>query len=477
MGVLSACLATGAAGSLALFPVLIMMESLGTDGLIGWGIGVLCAAIVAGMTPRPLWHQARIVVIGIGCVGVPIALIALGMGSIGAVGLGVGLISCAFVMPLVEWACGLSETGGNTKGSLLQFSSGRDAPNPIPSTLVLGVLIFAWPGDLLTAGWVAAPFFGCLLMLASLGGMFSRVRESSSGLVGVHPKFMGQWFLTGIIATILCAAVGFLLPLSMGNVYGMAERKLGGPVSGGPYATQIRDVQNSQPKPDYSQSNPNGLGDKQFDKDLPKPNQIQPKKMTPEEMQAKLITLGVLIAVAILLLYLLKRYNKQVVAMLRKLWDLISGPFVRVWTNFKEKRRRKKHEAAVQAILASIEDPYADPPESLTTEDLGPLYDKLVADLALVGAKPREEESVQAFVRRVATVYSVDRESLYYLGAVMTEATFSQHALPEPKLSGARDRFLKIRKQVHNSVAPQMLPERQAAYRWSAAEARLKSDE
>ena len=99
----------------------------------------------------------------------------------------------------------------------------------------------------------------------------------------------------------------------------------------------------------------------------------------------------------------------------------------------------------------------------------------VAADLALLGARPRSEESVQAFVRRVATVYSVDRESLYYLGSVMTEATFSPRPLAETKLSGARERFLKIRAQVHKSVAPQLLPEKQAAYRWSAAETKLKS--
>ena len=473
MGILAAFLATGAAGSLALFPVLIMMDSLGSDGLIGWALGMIIAATVAVMTTKPLLHQARIAVIAVGCIGLPVALIAVGMGNIGGVLLGVGLISSAFVMPMVEWACGLSETGAQSKGSLFQFSSGRDVSSPIPSTLILGVLIFAWPGDLLTAGWVAAPFFGCLLMLASLGGMFSRVRESSSGLVGVHPKFMGQWFLTGLIATILCAGIGYLLPFAMGNVNGLAQRHLGGPVGGGPYATQVRNVPQNEPKPDYTKTNPEGLGDKQMQKDMPAPNQRQPKQMTPEEMKSKAISLAILAAVAGLLLYLLKRYNKQVVTFLRRRWALISGPFVRTWKKLTENRRRKKHETAVRALLASLEDPYSDPPTSLTTQDLGPLYEKLVADLALLGARPKAEESVQAFVRRVATVYSVDRESLYYLGAVMTEAAFSSHALADAKLSGARERFLKIRKQVHSSVAPQMLPEKQAAYRWTAAEAKL----
>ena len=103
MGILAAFLATGAAGSLALFPVLIMMDSLGSDGLIGWALGMIIAATVAVMTTKPLLHQARIAVIAVGCIGLPVALIAVGMGNIGGVLLGVGLISSAFVMPMVRF--------------------------------------------------------------------------------------------------------------------------------------------------------------------------------------------------------------------------------------------------------------------------------------------------------------------------------------------------------------------------------------
>ena len=476
MGALAVCLATGAAGSLMLFPILVMQEQLGTGGLVGWAIAVLIAGVVAAMTTNPLYPEKRLIVALVGAVVCPIVLIVAGMTEIGWSMLGVGVICCMFVMPMVEWACGLSYSQ-DTKTSLFQFSTGRDAQSPIASTLILGVLVFAWPGDLLTAGWVAAPFFGFLIMLASLGGMFSRVRESSSGVIGVHPRFLGQWFLTGLVATILCTALGFLLPYAMGNVNGLADRKLGGPVSGGPYATQHRNVQQQEPRPDYTRRNPGGLGDQQYQKDMPKPNQPQEKPpMSPEEIKAKLFTLLGLALAAGIAMWLLKKYNKQIVAFLRYLWSLISGPFIRAWTNMKENKRRKKHEAAVRAILASIEDPYSDPPASLQTEDLGPLYDKLVADLALIGARPRQEESALAFVRRVATVYSVDKESLFYLGQVMTEAAFSPRALQETKLTNARERFLKVRGQVHGSVPPQQLSEKQQAYRWNDAESRLQNE-
>jgi len=475
IGALAAFLATGAAASLGLFPVLIMQESLGTDGLIGWVLGLILTGIVAGMTTKPLYHQARMAAVLIGGIILPIALIFLGSSSIGFVLLGVGLVGSAFVMPLVEWACGLSETVSTQKAGFFQFSSGREASNPIPSTLVLGVLIFAWPGDLLTAGWVAAPFFGFLLMLASLGGMFHRVRESSSGLVAVHPKFMTQWFLAGLLATLLCAGVGYLLPMMMGNINGVADKKLGGPVNQGPYATKIdKNNPNTQDKPN-EQFNPYGLGNKQFQENLPAPGNGRDKPKQ-QDIKDKLISLLALAAIAMLALWLLKKYNRQVIAFLRWFWALISGPFVRTYRRIVDGAKKKKHDAAVRAILAQIEDPFTDPPEGMTSEDLRPMYDKLVADLALLGARPKTDESALAFIRRVATVYAVDKESLYYLGNVMTEAAFAPRPVNDAKLSTARERFLRVRKQVHGAVAPQQLAEKQEAYRWQYAESKLSQE-
>ena len=476
IGALAAFLAAGAAASLALFPILIMYESVGSDGLIGWGLGVVVAAIVAGMTPKPVLHPARNVVLIVGGVILPVALMLLNSSTMGFVMLGVALVASAFVMPLVDWACGLSEAVGPQKSSFFQFSSGREVSNPIPMSLVLGVLIFAWPGDLLTAGWVAAPFFGFLLMLASLGGMFHRVRESSAGLVAVHPRFMSQWFVAGLLATILCAGLGYLLPMSMGNVNGVADRKLGGPVNQGPFATKIDpNNPNSQAKPNQ-EFNPNGLGNKEYQKDLPKPGQITNKPMTEEEMRNKAIMLGALLVLAMIALWVLKKYNKQVLAFLRWLGAFISGPFVRAYRRYVEGSRKKKHDAAVRAILAQIDDPFADPPAGITSEDLRPMYDKLVADLALLGARPKPEESALAFIRRVATVYTVDKESLYYLGSVMTEAAFAPRPVNEAKLSNARERFLKIRKQVHGSINPQQLEQKQQDYRWLFAESKLDQE-
>lgn len=453
-----------------------MQESVGSDGLVAWGLGVVLTGIVAGLTTKPIFHQIRLIIVLVGAVILPLALMGLGNPAMGAVLLGVGLVGSAFAMPLVEWACGLSEAAGPQKASFFQFSSGREVSNPIPMSLILGVLIFAWPGELLTAGWVAAPFFGFLLMLASLGGMFHRVRESSSGLVAVHPKFMSQWFIAGLLATLLCAAVGFLLPLSMGNVNGVAERKLGGPVNQGPYATKKDpNSKNSQAKPD-ERFNPNGLGNKEYQKDLPKPGDGKNKPMTQEEMKSKLITLLMMAAIAAAALYLIKKYNKQVMAFLKWLWALISGPFVRTYRKIVENSRKKKHEAKVRAVLAQIEDPFADPPAGMNSDDLRPMYDKLVADLSLLGARPKPGESAIAFIRRVASVYAVDKDSLFYLGQVMTEATFAPRPVNEAKLSGARERFLKIRKQVHGSIAPQQLAEKQEAYRWTFAESKLPEE-
>ncbi len=450
-----------------------MRETLGDDGLFGWGIAVVLIAIVSYMTTKPVLHQARIAVVAVGCVVVPALLIVMGNVAIGGVLLGVGFFSALFVMPLVEWAIGLSEYQASDRKSILSFSSGREAPNPIPSSLVLGVCIFAWPGELLTAGWVAAPFFGFLLMLASLGGMFNRVRESSAGLVAVHPKFMTQWFLTGLVATLLCTALGFMLPLAMGNVNGIADRKLGGPVNQGPIATQRRRDATPQPKPN-NEHNDGGLGNQQYDPNAPTPTPT-PQKLTPEEAKSKLIMLLGLALLAALMLWLLKKYNKQVLGFLRALWALISGPFIRAWKRWKENKQRKAHEIAVRSILAQIEDPFSDPPENLTSQDLGPLYDKLVADLSLLGARPKPDESAMAFVRRVATVYSVDKDSLQYLGQVMTEATFSPRPVTDVKLTSSRARFLSLRKQIHSTVPAQTLAEKQEAYRWSYAESKLPS--
>ena len=477
IGALSAFLATGAAASLGLFPVLIMYETVGSDGLIGWMLGVVVTALVAAMTTKPVLHQTRLVTFVIGAFVLPISLLFMGSSSMGACLLGVGLVGSMFVMPLVEWACGLSESAGPQTATFFQFSTGRQSSNPIPMTLILGVLVFAWPGDLVTTGWVAAPFFGFTLMLASLGGMFNRVRESSSGLVAVHPKFMSQWFLAGLLATILCAGVGYLLPMSMGNVNGVIEQKTGGPVNNGPYNTKKDpNSKNTQDKP-KEEFNQNGLGDQKFEKDMPAPGQGNFKPLTREEMQMKLIWLGILVALAFVALWLLKKFNKQVVAFLRWLGAFLSGPFVRAFKRIVEGSKKRKHDAAVRAILAQIEDPYADPPAGMTSEDLRPMYDKLVADLAVLGAKPKPDESAIAFIRRVSTVYSVDKESLSYLGQVMTEATFAPRPVSESKLSTARDRFLKVRSEVQSSVNPQQLAEKQAAYRWSYAESKLPEEE
>ncbi len=473
IGALAAFLATGAAASLGLFPVLIMQESLGTDGLIGWVLGVILTGMVAGMTTKPLLHQARMAAVLIGGIVLPIALIFLGSASIGAVLLGMGLVGSAFVMPLVEWACGLSETGGVEKAAFFQFSSGRESSNPIPSTLVLGVLIFAWPGDWALDGLVAAPFFVFLLMLASLGGMFHRVRESSSGLVAVHPKFMSQWFLAGLLATLLCAGLGYVLPMMMGNINGVADKKLGGPVNEGPYATKIdKNNPNSQDKPN-EQFNPYGLGSKRYQENLPAPALARSKYKT-EDPKDKLISLLALAAIAAVALWVLKKYNRQVLSFLRWFWALISGPFVRTYKKIVDGARKKKHDAAVRAILAQIDDPFADPPAGMTSDDLRPLYDKLVADLALLGARPKADESALAFIRRVSAVYAVDKESLFYLGNVMTEAAFAPRPVSDSKLTNARERFLKVRKQVHGSVAPAQLADKQDAYRWQFAESKLE---
>jgi len=476
LGALAAFLGTGAAVSLGLFPVLIMRDSLGSEGFFGWGIVVILTAVVAFMTTKPVLHQARIAILVAGCLVIPAILIVIGNAAMGGILLGDGLLCAAFAMPLVEWACGLSEYNPTERKSVLSFSSGREAPNPIPSALILGVVIFAWPGDLLTAGWVAAPFFGFLLMLASLGGMFQRVRESSAGVVAVHPKFMTQWFVTGLIATALCVALGFLLPMAMGNQNGIADRKLGGPVNEGPLATHIRKSRQEQPKPNQDPSS-QGLGDQEFQKDLPAPSQRTPQKMTQEELQNKVMTLVGLLLLAAILMWLLKKYNKQILAFLRWLWATIAGPFIRAWNKWKDNKRKKKHETAVRAILTQIEDPFADPPANMTNADLGPLYDKLVADLSLLGAKPKPDESALAFIRRVSTVYTVDKESLAYLGHVVTEATFSPRPIADNRLSTSRERFLKLRKQIHGSVAQQTLAEKQEAYRWSFAESKLTDDQ
>src|SRR5689334_20532456 len=102
IGALAAFLATGAAASLGLFPVLIMQESLGTDGLVGWVLGVILTGMVAVMTTKPLLHQARMAAVLIGGVVLPVTLIFLGNASIGGILLGVGMLGSAFAMPLVE---------------------------------------------------------------------------------------------------------------------------------------------------------------------------------------------------------------------------------------------------------------------------------------------------------------------------------------------------------------------------------------
>jgi hypothetical protein len=485
LGALAAFLATGAAASLSLFPILIVKDALSDSGemsagsmnaLMGWALAFLITGVVAAMTTKPLLHQPRNVILCVAGVVVPLGIMFSGNNELAFTLGGCALVGSALAITLVEWALGLSETEEKGKSGMFQLTSGREASNPIPSVLVLGVLIFAWPGRLLEAGWVAAPFFGFVLMLASLGGMFSRVRQASSGVVAVHPKFLGQWFVAGVVATLLCAAAGYLLPVSMGQIQGIAERKLGGPVDGGPFATKIKDVKQEQPRPDYNRPNDQGLGDKNFDPNMPAPSQFRPQPLTPEEIRSKLILLLGLAALAAALLWLVRRYHAQILAFFRWLWAVVAGPFVRAWRNYVENKRKQKHEAAVRAVLASIDDPFADPPASLTTEDLRPLYDKMVADLALLGAKPRPDESALAFVRRVATVYSVDKESLFYLGQVMTEATFSPRPVTQPKLESTRERFLRLRKQVHEAVAPQQLPQKQEAYRWALAESKLPDE-
>lgn len=442
------------------------------DGFIGWMLAVIIVAAVAGMTTKPILAQTRAVALGVGGVAIPLLLVFLGKPEMGFPMLGVALVGSAFVMPLVEWALGLSDTGEKQKGTLFQFSTGAEVNNPIPSSLILGMLVFAWPGQLLQAGWVAAPYLGFLLMMASLGGMFARVRESSNGVVAVHPKFLGQWFVAGLVATVLCAGVGYLLPLSL-TVKNVVEQKLGGMIQEGPIATQRKQSKDKSPDPDYTKRTDQGLGDQKFQKDMPKPTSFRPEVPKPQDVKKKLIYLVILAAVAAAMLYAVKRWHRQITAFFKWLWALVSGPFVRAWKKAIEDRKRKKHEAAVRAVLSQIEDPYSDPPESLRSEDLGPLYEKMVADLSLLGARPKPDESVLAFVRRATQVYPVDKESLFYLGQVMTEGTFSPHPVSEPKLQAARERFLRVRKHIHDSVPTEQLPQKQAAYRWSYAESRL----
>jgi len=54
-----------------------------------------------------------------------------------------------------------------------------------------------------------------------------------------------------------------------------------------------------------------------------------------------------------------------------------------------EGSRKKKHEAAVRAILAQIEDPYADPPAGMTSDDLAPCTTSCRRSVALLGARPK----------------------------------------------------------------------------------------
>jgi hypothetical protein len=194
-------------------------------------------------------------------------------------------------------------------------------------------------------------------------------------------------------------------------------------------------------------------------------------------MQMKFILLGLLVFFAVVAMWLLKKYNKPVAAFLRWLGAFVARPFVKAYRRIVDGSKKRKHDAAVRAILSQIEDPYSDPPAGITSEDLRPMYDKLVADLALLGARPRPDESALAFIRRVSTVYSVDKESLNYLGQVMTEATFAPRPVNENKLSTARDRFLRLRSQVHGSIDPQQLAQKQSAYRWSNAESKLSEED
>jgi len=59
----------------------------------------------------------------------------------------------------------------------------------------------------------------------------------------------------------------------------------------------------------------------------------------------------------------------------------------------------------------------------------------------------------------------------------VTEATFSPRPIADNRLSTSRERFLKLRKQIHGSVAQQTLAEKQEAYRWSFAESKLTDDQ
>lgn len=481
-------IAMGAAGSLT-FHLALYASSMGGDLVfIGWLVAIGITAFLAWIAADSDQDANRTMLTLVLQVVVPGVLVFLGFGGLAYSWLLLGVISASVAMPMVQWCSGSSIAGSKKEatgpfGIIVVTGS---TSHPIPGAMVAGILMFAMPTQNPLAWLLAIVYFGCLLMLASLGGMLDRARKAGR-FIKVDTDGMGRWLAIVAMLLLLCGVAGISVPVVanlsqrdfhreahqygvspkptyQGGRWGEAQGGRGQDTAPQPNNDPNANNQQQQPKPD-----PNGKPSN------PQQSQQQPPPK-PVDWQ-DLIMKGLLILIAsVVLLWVARKYGSKIIAFLNRVWSVLIGPYVR-WRDERARLAAERaHEAKLKVVMQQIGDPFVELPQTPKLEELPAVYRHFLASAHLLGAQPGNGETVAAFARRLQDNYSVDRKLVSIVSQVCSRSIYAPNPPNNEECRAASDAASTIGKKVQGQFTEGMLAEKKRNYWRSLAERELNRD-
>lgn len=486
VSVVCGALALLATSALNLHLALAAKGATGVDLSIGWiiALGVVCLGVVTSIVPD---SKVRVLTVALPIVLVLSLIALLSTGSSIALSCFIfSAVGWSMATPLTEWACGTGENKMPLKVKSFALTSGKYGGNPIPSALVLGILVFALPSNPQATVALAMTYVASILMLASLGHLRIGARKLP-GQVEIDYASFGRWIPIALIMLLLCTVGGLGIPMAL------AKKDGPGVVSGskGLVSFKATDQAGSAPLngPEGQTLNPKSTGlpgHEKPGKSLepmkadPKAQPIpksKPPPETPKEKQdklkdqlLKLVGLGLLAAAV---MWIARKYGPVITRFVKNLVSWLIRPVQLAVAAANERRRERLRDRAIKQILLKEPDPYQPLKEDLVAEDLPAIYERLLAFAGLHGLEPKTGETTTTFFKRLATSQNLDLKDLATVDRACTAAQFAAIPPGRQEVQAAKEAADRLCQRLTLHLTPTQFQLRQVTYRRNLAERRL----